>query len=271
MRQAKEITDFLKCPKTGNRLRFDNIASVVAVEDSLITYPIIDGIVDFCHEGIDTVSKSYDGCASRYDSYITSSNIFIKLFNRLVGWSGDDIDDYMEMALSYLPSRFNGVLLDVPVGTGVFTDSLYARYPDATVIGIDYSMGMLQVAKKRFEERGLDNVCLVRADVANLPLASGATDIVLSMAGLHAFPDKQAAVAEMRRVLRPDGSLVASCYIKGDSWRVDWFVKHYGVRKSFFSPPFFTMDDIGSHLNGFAIRRQEHIKSGVYFQAVKEC
>ena len=130
-------------------------------------------------------------------------------------------------------------------------------------------MGMLEVAKKRFEEQGLNNVWLVRADVAKLPVIDGAVDIVLSMAGLHAFPDKQAAVAEMGRVLHPDGSLAASCYIKGDSWRFDWFVKHYGVRKGFFSPPLFTLDDIGSHLNGFVIKRQEHMKSGVYFEAVR--
>jgi len=270
MKRTNEITDFLKCPKTGNKLRFDNIALVMAVENSLITYPIIDGIVDFCHETRDSVSKSYDRFASYYDFYMKPSNIFMKLFNRLLWGSGYDID-YTEMASSYLPSRFNGVLLDVPAGTGVFTDSLYTRYPDATIIGIDYSMGILQVAKKRFEERGLNNVCLVRADVANLPLAGGSVDIVLSLAGLHAFPDKQAAVAEIRRVLHPDGSLVASCYIKGDSLRADWFVKHFGVRKGFFSPPFFTMDDVGSHLNGFTIRRQEHIKSGIYFQAVREC
>ncbi len=264
-----EVTEILKCPKTGNKLGFNYADSVVIVENSNTTYPIINGIVDLCPEARDIVSESYDGFASHYDSYMTSSNIFMKLFNRLFGWSGDDIDYYMEMTLSYLPSRFNGVLLDVPVGTGVFTDSLYARYSDATVIGVDYSMGMLQVAKKRFEERGLDNVCLVRADVAKLPLADGAVDIVLSMAGLHAFPDKQAAVAEMRRVLRPDGSLVASCYIKSDSWRADWFVKHYGVRKGFFNPPFFTLDNIASHLDGFTIRKQENVKSGIHFEAVK--
>jgi len=270
MKRTNEIIDVLMCPKTGNKLRFDNIASVMAVEDSLIRYPVIDGIVDFCHETGDTVSKSYDGFASYYDFCMKPSNKFIKLFNRLIWGSGYDID-YTEMALSYLPSRFNGILLDVPVGTGVFTESLYARYPGATIIGVDYSMGMLQVARKRFEKRGLNNVYLVRADVSNLPLAGGSVDIMLSMAGLHAFPDKQTAVAEMRRVLRPDGSLVASCYIKGDSRRTDCFVKHFGVRKGFFSPPFFTMDDISSHLNGFTIKRQEHIKSGIYFHAVKEC
>ncbi len=193
----------------------------------------------------------------------------MKLFNMLF-WGIKDEFDYGETLFSCLPSQFDGVLLDVPVGTGVLADSLYARYPDATIIGVDYSMGMLQEARKRFEKRGLDNVCLVRADVAHLPLDGGAVDIVLSMAGLHAFPDKQAAVAEMRRVLRPNGSLVASCYIKGDSWRRDWFVKHYGVRKGFISPPFFTRDDVGSYLKGFAIRKQRNVKSWVYFEAVRE-
>ena len=261
-----KVTEVLRCPKTGNRLRFDD--SVVAVEDSRITYPIIDGIVDFCHGTKDAVSQSYDGSASKYDSYMTSSSLSMKLLNMLFRRIGDDFD-YAEKLFSYLPSQFDGVLLDVPVGTGVLTDSLYARYPDATIIGVDYSMGMLQEARKRFEKRGLDNVRLVRADVANLPLDGGAVDIVLSMAGLHAFPDKQAAVAEMRRVLRPDGSLVASSYVKGDSWRCVWFVKPYAVPKGFFSPPFFTKDEVGSYLKGFAIRKQGRTQAGVYFEAVR--
>ncbi|MHC4085145.1 MAG: methyltransferase domain-containing protein [Planctomycetota bacterium] len=264
-----EVTEILRCPNTGNKLRFDNTNSVVAVEDSLTTYPIIDGIVDFCPEAQDVVSKSYDGFASRYDSYMTSSSLSMKLFNMLAGGSGNDYD-FTEMVLSYLPSQFDRVLLDVPVGTGVLTASRYANFPNATIIAVDYSMGMLQEAKKRFERQSLNKVCLVRADVAKLPLTDGAVDTVLSMSGLHAFPDKQVAVAEMRRVLRPDGSLVACSYVKGDNWRGDWFVKYYGVRRGFFNPPLFTRNDIGSYLDGFTVRRQGNMKSGVYFEAVRE-
>ena len=263
-----KVTDILKCPKTGNKLRFDDANSVVVVEDSPITYPINDGIVDFCPEAKDKISRSYDGCASLYDTYITSSSVFMKLCNRFV-WRTGDYSEFMDTVLSYLPSQFDGVLLDVPVGTGVFTDSLYANFPNATIIAIDYSMGMLQKAKDRFEQQGLNNVCLVRADVANLPLVDSAAYIVLSMNGLHAFPDKQRAIAEMRRVLRPDGSLVACCYTKGDSWLTDCYVKHCCARMGFFSPPFFTIDDIGSYLEGFTIRRQGRAKYGVYFEAVK--
>jgi ubiquinone/menaquinone biosynthesis C-methylase UbiE len=263
-----ELTEILKCPKTGNKLRFDEANSVVVVEDSPITYPINDGIVDFCPEAKDKVSKSYDGFASGYDAYFTSSSLSMKLFN-LLFFGGWNYSEYSETVLSYFPSQFDGVLLDVPVGTGLVTASQYAQYPNATIIAVDYSIGMLEVARKRFEEQGLNNVVLVRADVANLPLTDGAVDIVVSMAGLHAFPDKQAAVAEMGRVLHPDGSLVASSYVRGDKWLFDWGVKHFAVRKGFFSLPFFTKDDIGSYLEGFNIKRQVNMKSGVYFEAGK--
>jgi len=264
-----EVTKVLKCPKTGNKLRFDDANSVVAVENSPITYPIINGIVDFCPEAKDRISRSYDRFASSYDTYFTSSSLSMKLFNLLVGGNWN-YSEYAETMLSYLPSHFDGVLLDVPVGTGLVTASLYTRYTNATIIAADYSMGMLKEAKKRFEKEGIDNVCLIRADVAKLPVVDGAVDIVLSMAGLHAFPDKQAAVAEIGRVLRPDGSLVASCYTKGNSWRCDWFVKLWGVPNGCFSPPFFTKDNFSSYLEGFNIKRQVNMKAGVYFEAMRK-
>ena len=263
-----EVTEVLRCPKTGNKLRFDDSNSVVVVEDSAITYPIKDGIVDFCPEARDKVSRCYDGFASSYDTYFTSSSLCMKLFN-LLFWGKWNYSDYAETMLSYLPSQFDGVLLDVPVGTGLVTGLQYARYRNATIIAADYSMGMLKEAKKRFKEQGLNNICLVRADVASLPVTDGSVDIVLSLAGLHAFPDKQAAIAEMGRVLHPDGSLIASCYVKGDSWLFDWGVKHYGVRKGFFNPPLLTKDNVGSYLEGFSIKRRVNMKSGVYFEAVK--
>ena len=130
-----EVTEILKCPKTGNKLRFDDANSVVIVEDSPITYPITNGIVDFCPEARDTISKSYDGSASHYDAYMTSSSLPMKLFN-LFAWGIWNYLDYTEKVFSYMPSQFDGVLLDVPVGTGVLTASLYTGFPNATIIAL---------------------------------------------------------------------------------------------------------------------------------------
>ena len=264
-----KLTDILICPKTGNNLRFADSDSVVQVDGSDITYPVIDGIVDFPGERQDRVSASYDSAAHRYDAYMTSSTLFMKVCNTLI-WGISDDRKYIDMFLSYLPSQFDGVLLDVPVGTGIFTAPVYAGFPDATIMAVDSSMGMLRKAGERFQQQGLKNFRLIRADVANLPVRDTAVDVVLSMNGWHAFADKGRAKAEFSRVLRKEGMLIACGYVEGAGRRADWFVKHYGVRNGFFTPPFFCVGDIARQFANFSITRQGNVKSVAYFQAVKK-
>ncbi len=264
-----ELPDILRCPKTGNKLRLYYEDSIVRVENSGITYPIVDGIVDFCPQAQDTISASYDAIAFRYDTLVTTCpNMLVKVYNRTVWGFPDDLT-YVDTVLSCLPSQFHGILLDVPVGTGLFTCSLYAGFPNATIIAIDYSMGMLQQARSCFQQRGLNNICLLRADVANLPVRDAAVDMLLSMNGLHVFADKRRAIAEMRRVTRKGGKLIACGYVEGVRRLSDWFVRHFGVRKSFFTPPFFHVDDMASNFEGFVMGRQGNVKSFAYLEAVR--
>ncbi len=264
-----DFSDILMCPKSGNRLRFDNNDSIVRVEGCDAVYPVIDGVIDFCGPEPDRISASYNKIAHRYDAYITSSTLSMKIFNRII-WGLKDDSSYMDTFLSNLPTEFDGILLDVPVGTGVFTSSLYARYPNATIIGVDSSMGMLQEAKNRFDKEGLKNIQLIRADATYLPVRDGVVDLVLFMNGLHVFPDKRRAIAEMGRVLRKQGTLVACGYVKGVSKRSDWVVRHFMRRTGYFNPPFFNLDDLSEQLVGFTITRQGNLQSFVYFEAVNE-
>ena len=267
-----QLTDILICPRTGNRLRFGDGDSVAHVEDSDVTYPIVDGIVDVCPDVKDKISKACDSFAFLYDMYMssaTSPGMFGKMFDRLVwGFSGDG--STIDSVLSHLPVEFDGVLLDVPVGTGLFTCSRYAGFPNATIVAIDYSMGMLQEARMRFLEHGVNNVCLFRADVANLPVTDSAVDIVLSMAGLHAFRDKQGAIKEMRRVVREQGTLLAGFYVRGVRRRADWIIRHILARRGYFSPPLLHIDEIASELEGFTIRQQGNFECCAWFEAVKK-
>lgn len=262
-----EWIDLLRCPITGGRLHLDSDAKTMVVEHSDITYPVIDGIVDFCGPTRDKVSTAYDKVADRYDAILTRPRMLTRICNTVV-WGSSDDDTYANAVLSYLPSGFNGILLDVPVGTGVFTSPFYVKFPKATIIGIDLSMGILKKAWERFERDGLRNVCLLRADAANLPLRDDAVDLVLSMNGWHVFTDKQRAIAEIRRVLRKHGTLVACGYVKGARKFSDWFVKHFGVRNGFFNPPFFGQDDITSQFKGFTIIRQRNVKFVSILEAI---
>ena len=97
----------------------------------------------------------------------------------------------------------SGKLLEVPVGTGILTMPVYQTLPKADITCLDYSADMMGQAQEKADRLHLKNVTFRQGDVGALPYADGAFDIVLSLNGFHAFPDKEAAYREVFRVLRP--------------------------------------------------------------------
>ena len=74
-------------------------------------------------------------------------------------------------------------------------------------------------------------------------------DVVLSMNGLHVFPDKNAAFSELFRVLKPGGLFCGCTYIMGESKKTDWFINKFYVTGGYFNPPFDTRESLRSRLN----------------------
>ena len=68
-------------------------------------------------------------------------------------------------------------------------------------------------------ERGLDGIEFVESKAEDLPLEAASADLFLSYWGLHCFPDPQAAIAEVGRVLKPGGRLVGAAFVRGPSLR----------------------------------------------------
>lgn len=97
-----------------------------------------------------------------------------------------------------------GRALDVGCGTGQLAARL-RRELGVPVVGCDFSRGML--ARARARSRGAR---WVRADAGQLPFRDGAFDAVLSTEAFHWFPEPREALAEMQRVLAPDGRLLVS-------------------------------------------------------------
>ncbi len=96
------------------------------------------------------------------------------------------------------------VVADFGSGTGFFTDDVAPHVGE--VHAIDVQEGMHDY----YREKGVpENVSLVTSDVGDLPLADGAVDAAFSTMTYHEFAD-DAALAEIRRVLAPDGRLVVA-------------------------------------------------------------
>jgi ubiquinone/menaquinone biosynthesis C-methylase UbiE len=96
-------------------------------------------------------------------------------------------------------------ILDAGCGSGPLSAALRDR--GAVVTGFDKSAGMLELARRRL---GADADLRV-ADLGRpLPFPDGAFDLVVASLVLHYLEDWTAPLAELRRVLRPGGRLIAS-------------------------------------------------------------
>jgi len=95
--------------------------------------------------------------------------------------------------------------MDLGCGTARLTRDLTRRHPRATVVGLDFSEGMLAAARRR---PGATCPPLVRGNAYTLPFATGSLDLVTSSIAYHWLGDARTALREIRRVLMPDGHFV---------------------------------------------------------------
>ena len=188
--------------------------------------------------------------ATFYDGMITCSTIPGKAVCKAVWNMGvEENARYLELAMAGIPGDFDGKMLEVPVGTGVLTMPVYKTLPNADITCLDYSAYMMAVAQHRAEKMSLSNVQFRQGDVGALPFEDQNFDLVLSLNGFHAFPDKEAAFQETFRVLKPGGTFCGCFYIAGQNKRTDWFIDHLYAPKGFFTPPFDSVTSLYKRLS----------------------
>lgn len=173
-----------------------------------------------------------------YDDLLTGRKWWSRLYMRLI-WD-EDTNLLAQKVLDFIPNDFQGLLLDVPVGTAVFTAEKYRQMKDAQIVGLDYSEEMIAIAAMRKETEEIANLSLKQGNVGELPYTNEFFDCVLSMNGFQAFPDKEKAFAEIFRVLKPGGFFCGCFYVKGERQLADLLVKKVMERKGFFHPPYDT-------------------------------
>lgn len=217
----------------------------------------------------ENIQKAYAASKSIYDDTLTQSKWWSRLYIKFF-WGGVEDTCLAARVLKGIPPDFAGKLLDVPVGTGVFTAEKYKALPLADISCLDYSPDMLENARARFAAQGMKHITLLQGDVGALPFPSESFDIVLSMNGFHAFPNKEKAFAETARVLKKGGVFCGCYYIKGQSRRTDFIVRNILAKKGWFTPPFQTLEEVGETLSAlYETVETGHEKAMVYFRCIK--
>lgn len=103
-------------------------------------------------------------------------------------------------------------VLDVACGTGAVSRVAAPLVrPGGQVVGLDFNPAMLEIARSL----AIEGVDWREGDATTLAFSDAEFDVVLCQQGLQFIPDKQAAVAEMVRVLKPGGRAAISCW-KGE-------------------------------------------------------
>jgi len=114
---------------------------------------------------------------------------------------------WKERMVSALPVRIAPVCLDLACGTGDICFLLAAKYSDGYIIGLDLTEAMLQRARARSVA---PHVHFQRGDMGRTGLNSGSVDIVTGGYALRNAGDLGEVIAEIYRVLKPDGT---ACFL----------------------------------------------------------
>jgi ubiquinone/menaquinone biosynthesis C-methylase UbiE len=138
-----------------------------------------------------TSERAFDGVAPLYDSW----------FEIPLGRTVDELEKDLLYGLAQPQAGEH--LLDVGTGTGHFAFDLSTRGLQA--VGLDLSWPMLLAAKSKGSA-----VRLLRGEAAALPLPTAAFDLVLSVTALEFVAQREQAIAEMWRAVRPGGRLVVA-------------------------------------------------------------
>lgn len=115
-----------------------------------------------------------------------------------------------------IPTEYAGIkpgdhVLDL--GSGAGNDVFVARAlvgDSGKVTGIDFTASMIEKARANNLKMGYSNVEFVQGDIEEMPFASSRFDVVVSNCVLNLVPDKNKAMAEIYRVLKPGGHFCIS-------------------------------------------------------------
>ena len=160
------------------------------------------------------VAKMFDSISWRYD-----------LLNHLLSLNVDVY--WRKRAMRELKALKPKLILDVATGTGDLAIQAIKSLDPEKVIGVDISTGMMDIGRKKIEQKGLTKkIELRRGDSENLPFEENKFDAVICAFGVRNFENLEKGLTDMFRVVKPGGKVVVLEFSKPDRFP---FKQFYGL------------------------------------------
>lgn len=141
---------------------------------------------------------------------------FARLYPRIIKGSEDK---WLRDARAALLADASGDVVEIGAGTGLNI----RHYPSAvTRLTVTEASAHMLPALERAVSRHRPSARVVRAPAEDLPLGDASADVVVSTLVLCSVTDTERALAEIRRVLRPDGRLLVLEHVLGSGSVAKW-------------------------------------------------
>lgn len=154
-----------------------------------------DDLVDphAAEDKADRVRRMFDAIAKRYD-----------LANAVISFGQAGRWRRMLATLLHRACPSPARIMDLACGTGDMMRELGRRFPQACLIGLDFSQSMLRLARKKISGSLVSYCC---GDAMRLPIVPECFDAISCVFGLRNFQSLEIGIEEMLRTLKPGGHL----------------------------------------------------------------
>ena len=168
-----------------------------------------------------------------------------------------------ELTLRHVDVPEGSRVIDVACGTGIVGRLIAEKAgKSGSVVGVDLNAGMIEVAIQNSPVTGAP-LEWRQGDVNALPFSDASFDIAFCQQGLQFFPDKLAALTELRRVLAPGGSMIMTVWSEIpplQAARADALAKYVGAEVATTSLAPFSFrhhDEINALVGGAGFKKIE--------------
>lgn len=140
------------------------------------------------------VQTMFDKISFKYDFFNHLTTFYIDKYWRYQFIKKLDVKDNMK-------------ILDIATGTGDVIINICSKNKSIKGIGFDCSQNMLDIAENKSKTKKLDNVEYIQGYAENLPFNDASIDIITISFGMRNFNNYEEALKEIKRILKPNGTL----------------------------------------------------------------